>query len=67
MNLIAICFIVIPLVSSQVIVDTEYGQVEGHIIPDVWNGDYSADVVSFLAVPYAKPPIGQLRFAVRYV
>ena len=42
------------------VVDTIYGQVEGAAVP-LENGDV---IDSFLAIPYATPPVGELRFEV---
>jgi len=44
----------IPSHASTVVVDTIYGSVKGAI---------DGDVSSFIGIPYAKPPIGNLRFA----
>ena len=43
------------------IVDTSYGPVQG-VDVNMANGDV---IESWLAVPYAKPPVGDLRFEVR--
>jgi carboxylesterase type B len=49
---------------AQRLVDTEYGQVRGHVI-NVDNGREQTTVDVFYNIPFAKPPIGALRFAVR--
>lgn len=38
-------------------VQTSNGKIVGHLAPNVSN------VVEYLGIPYAKPPIGELRFA----
>jgi len=43
---------------ENVTVSTKYGQLEGTLMSTV-NGK---DIFAFLAVPYAKPPVGELRF-----
>ncbi|CAD5111483.1 DgyrCDS792 [Dimorphilus gyrociliatus] len=50
---------VFTFVSSQdVVVRTEWGNVTGHVV-ELANGN---KINSFLAIPYAKPPVGNLRF-----
>lgn len=44
--------------NEYVIVDTEYGQVKGVKRNTVYNDTY----YSFESIPYAQPPIGELRF-----
>jgi len=50
--------------SSQPIglVDTEYGLVQGNYLPNVWNGEFSADVIAYHAIPFAKDTSGSRRF-----
>lgn len=43
--------------SKFITVDTSSGPVTGHL------ADNSACVVEYLGIPYAKPPVGELRFA----
>lgn len=47
----------------QIVVDTEYGPVEGHVVP-VDNGRFQSDVNVFYAVPYGKSTAGENRFRV---
>lgn len=47
--------------SEFVLTETEYGKVRGIKKLSVLNGKY----LSFTGIPYAKPPIGNLRFKVR--
>lgn len=42
------------------IVTVEQGQLQGKIVDDYFGGKY----YSFQGIPYAKPPIGKLRFKV---
>lgn len=51
------------LVQCQVDVDIEYGTIRGQEI----TLDDGKVVVSFKGVPFAKPPVGDLRFAVSSV
>jgi carboxylesterase type B len=46
--------------AKAVTVETKYGKVQGqsHLLHD------GSEVNSFLAIPFAKPPVGELRFAV---
>ena len=56
----------VTLVQGQGDVLTKYGYVRGHFV--TLSG--GVEVVSFLGIPYAKPPTGELRYAVslnRYV
>jgi len=48
-----LCFIIFQGLKAQPIVNTQYGQVQG-----VMNGS----VYQFLGIPYAKPPVGNLRW-----
>lgn len=48
------------LVSSEVIVETKLGNVRGTVMLSRNGAKFNA----FLALPYAKPPIGELRFKV---
>lgn len=58
------CFLLVALATTSLgepIVDTKYGPVEGHAV-DLDDGSY---VNSFLGVPFAKPPVNELRWQVR--
>jgi hypothetical protein len=47
-----------PLIAAKVIsVSTQNGEIIGHDVPG------SQGVVEWLGVPYAQPPVGDLRFA----
>lgn len=54
------CFIVIALAkfSSEVVVDTEEGWIDGSIMLNRWGEVFFA----FRQIPYAEPPVGTLRF-----
>ncbi len=44
-------------------VETEYGTVRGQTIPvELTTGVFN--IVSFYGIPFAKPPVGNLRFEV---
>ncbi|XP_013421579.1 cocaine esterase isoform X2 [Lingula anatina] len=43
---------------ALMLVKTKYGDIEGQVITSP-----RGDLVRFLGIPYAKPPIGELRFA----
>ena len=45
---------------KNVTVDTKYGKVQGHVVT-LGTGE---TVVSYLGIPFAKPPVGSLRFKV---
>ena len=49
--------------TGQVLVDTDYGPVEGHTV-DLGDGSH---INSFLGIPFAKPPNGTRRWKVRLV
>lgn len=44
----------------DVLADTQYGQVRGRKIVSALGEEY----LSFYGIPYATPPVGQLRFKV---
>ena len=46
-------------------VQTEYGTVRGHSVTVNLEDNSKKNVTSFLAIPFATPPIGDLRFEVR--
>jgi len=51
----------LALLADSQTVETEYGPVRGQTLPVYMNdGEYS--ITSFLGIPYAKPPVGDLRF-----
>jgi len=51
---------------SAIDIITEYGPVRGQSIPVVLeSGDFL--VHSFWGIPYARPPVGDLRFAVSFI
>ena len=64
-RLVALVFF-ISVAQAQRIVDTEYGQVRGHAI-SVDNGREQTAVEVFSGIPFAKPPVGALRFAVSLI
>jgi len=47
--------------ANFVIAETEYGEVQGVKTDSVLNEPY----IKFLGIPYAKAPLGELRFKVR--
>ena len=44
-------------------VDTKYGPITGHRIST--GGDDPVEIASYLGIPFAKPPVNQLRWQVR--
>lgn len=46
--------------TENVVTNTEYGQIEGLKQQSALGCEY----LSFLGVPFAKPPVGNLRFKV---
>lgn len=66
MNLFAVVLIVslkyvCPLTKAP-IRETEYGEVQGMVTTPI----LGRSVANYLGIPYAKPPINNLRFEVRY-
>lgn len=66
MNLFAVVLIVslksvCPLTKDP-IRETEYGEVQGMVTTPI----QGRSVANYLGIPYAKPPINNLRFEVRY-
>ena len=58
----AVLLILLPGVAlGDVLVKTKYGLVDGHTVK-LHTGKI---INSFLGIPFAKPPIGNLRFTVR--
>jgi carboxylesterase type B len=46
---------------TEPIVSVEHGKLQGKISTNICNENF----LSFLGIPYAKPPIGELRFKVK--
>lgn len=59
--IIAGTFISIGQSASSVVVDTELGQVRGY---QEFTRFENKTYYSFRGIPYAKPPLGELRFRV---
>ena len=57
--IISFCLIIINVCANP-IVNTKYGPVEGISVP-IHTGQV---IDTFMAVPYGRPPIGDLRFMV---
>ena len=49
-----------PSLGQNTVVNTKYGFVEGHTV-ETHNGQ---SVLSFLGIPFARPPVDNLRWAV---
>ena len=66
MLLLAVLLFAFPgsLAQAPLEVPTEHGPVLGHIVEQVNNGEFSADVRSFLGVPYGASTAGENRFRV---
>lgn len=65
-NIITFCFINILLFNNIVlcdirVVETTHGKVLGKKIKTLLNGD---SYYGFMGIPYAKPPVNELRFLV---
>ena len=54
-------FCLVGAITAQVVVDTTYGPVQGTEVP-IHTGQV---IDSFLAIPFAKAPVDELRFLVR--
>ena len=66
-GLVALCLFGVITLSHGSIVDTEYGQVSGHIL-NVDNGrDGMMPIEVFHGIPFAKDTSGSGRFAVSIV
>ena len=44
------------------VVETSYGKLRGHLSRDIVDNEF----FSFKGIPYAKPPVGDLRFEVSF-
>ena len=62
MELRLFCLLFVISVTSAITVTTDYGDVIGRTVT-VNNG---VKVDYYYAIPYAKPPVGQLRFRVSF-
>lgn len=66
-NTISFCFINILLLNNIYIlcdiVETTHGKVLGKKMKTLLNGD---SYYGFMGIPYAKPPINELRFLVSF-
>ena len=54
------------LAHAQRVVDTEYGQVRGHLV-NVYNGVEQTTVDVFYGIPFAKDTSGTRRFTVGFL
>ena len=45
---------------DDLVVETSYGKLQGHRSQDIEHNEF----FSFKGIPYAKPPVGDLRFEV---
>lgn len=66
---IKLCFVVygvflIKIINADVIVDTSLGKVEGVEVKSILKDE---KYYSFMGIPYAKPPVGDLRFLVSFI
>ena len=59
-DFIVLVFVTIVNGQQDTIINTKYGPVEGHVVT-LGSGQ---QVLSFLGVPFARPPIDELRFRV---
>lgn len=63
MNLIIlVIFYCITITYANVIVETKLGKVAGKRVDSIIPNE---KYYSFLGIPYAEPPVGELRFKVR--
>ena len=64
--LFSLCVVLcVTVYTDAVTVNTKYGDVQGQTHEVHAAGSATKSVNSFLAIPFAKAPTGQLRFAVR--
>ena len=59
-DVLLIVLVCLNSITGNPIVSTKYGPIEGISVP-IHTGQI---IDSFMAVPYAKPPVGDLRFMV---
>lgn len=59
---IAVFFAITQITSGAVTIETKLGHVRGTVMLSRNGKRFNA----FLGLPYAKPPVGELRFKVRY-
>jgi uncharacterized membrane-anchored protein YitT (DUF2179 family) len=55
------CVFVLSIADDKLLVETVYGKLQGKIAKNKWNDKLN---YHFLGIPYAKPPVGELRFKV---
>ena len=68
--ILSLLHLAIPLVVDDVVVTTKYGRLSGRRLLnfyDLREGGVTNIVDRFLGVPYAEPPVGELRFQVRFL
>lgn len=51
------------IMDNDYVVQTEYGKVRGYLQTSLVDIPY----IRFLGIPYATPPVGNLRFKVRFI
>lgn len=57
-----ICVLFLAAVSCDPVVKLSKGEIRGHTLKSRNGRDYN----SFTGIPYAKPPVGDLRFKVNF-
>ena len=62
--LIPFALLVICVTVQGIDVQTEYGTVRGHTVTVTLEDQSQKVINSFLSIPFAAPPIGNLRFEV---
>ena len=55
--------LIIGLISGDPTVKTKYGNIQGF----EFKAERGSEAEVFLGIPFAKPPVGELRFEVRYL
>lgn len=60
--LLILIFIVISSVNAEYVIETKLGKVSGLEVNSILK---NKKFYSFLSIPYAVPPVGELRFMVR--
>lgn len=53
----------IPILKSPYVVSTQSGKVEGFSMKTI----RSRDIIAFIGIPYAEPPVGNLRYRVKSI
>ena len=51
------------IIMSSLVVQVKEGKIKGSLVENVEGGEY----IAFRGIPYAEPPVGELRFKVKFL